>query len=132
MQSPLICWLYIKIYLACHHISVIIFFVTHMSLDITILKGSLYIRCPIDQLLKVRHFRDIASYTLTTIKTVLSYSKKYSTVGDYYKKQVEENVFNLLIILHINMLSVYNSSHPHICYSVIFYISLSHLRLVNF
>ena len=63
-----------------------------MSLNITILKGSLSIRCPIDQLLKVRHFGAIASYTLPTIKTVLSYSKKYSTAGDYNKKQVEGNV----------------------------------------
>ena len=78
-----------------------------MSLDITVLKGALFISCSIDELLKVRHFQAIASYTLTTIKPVLSYSKKYSTVGDYYKKQVEENVFNLLIILHINMLSFF-------------------------
>ena len=77
-----------------------------MSLNITILKGSLSIRCPIDQLLKVRHFGAIASYTLPTIKTVLSYSKKYSTAGDYNKKQVEENVQLAHYITHQNVISL--------------------------
>ena len=88
---------YISDYIFCH---------SHLSLNITILKGSLFIRCPIEQLLKVRHFPAIALYALTTIKTVLSYSKKYSTAGDYNKKQVEENVQLAHYITHQHVISV--------------------------